>query len=311
MLNISSATINPTMSNRNAFSPVHLLTFGAGNRSIRSAVNRLGREARRTDSFTSIFTYTDSSLYREYPDLRLEIESLSRRFVKGYGLFIWKILLIQKILNKIPENSVLLYLDAGCTLNLANPAAQERFHKYLEFLEKQEILAFQLKDGQFHDSTSFCELNWSMGGLMNHLELTEKERHSNQIESGVIFFRNNQISREFVSFWLSLARKNDYEYIRESAIMEGNQQIGQNRHDQSVFSCLYKKFGYLPLSNETYFKNSWETNGSEFPIWATRNRTGISHEFRILDVPERIEVLITRLAKGVISRVRSRLLPKN
>ncbi len=88
---------------------------------MRAAVKRLAREARGTDSFSSIFTYTDRSLYREYPHLRLEIESLSKRFVKGYGLFIWKILIIQELLNKIPENSVLLYLDAGCSLNLKNP----------------------------------------------------------------------------------------------------------------------------------------------------------------------------------------------
>ncbi len=146
---------------------------------------------------------------------------------------------------------------------------------------------------------------------MIHLGLTEKERLSNQIESGVIFFRNNQLSREFVSAWLSLARKNDYEYIRECVIMDGDQEIGQNRHDQSVFSCLYKKFGYFPLSNETYFKNCWETNGSEFPIWTTRNRTGIAREFRIWDVPKKIEIQITKLARRLIGYIRSKLLPKN
>jgi hypothetical protein len=108
----------------------------------------------------------------------------------------------------------------------------------------------------------------------------------------VIFLKNTSHIRTFVSEWLRISRHMDYEFIREKKITRNGEILGENRHDQSVFSCLYKSWGYSSLLNETYFFEPWEETGSNFPIWTTRNRSGVSHAPRFRDIPERIDLWI-------------------
>ncbi len=44
----------------------------------------------------------------------------------------------------------------------------------------------------------------------------------------------------------------------------------ENRHDQSIYSIIVKKYGSIKLPDETYF-NDW-ANGINYPILAKRNK---------------------------------------
>jgi hypothetical protein len=281
---------------------IHLLSFGGGNRHIRAAVRRILHEARVSNFFVSVNGFTEKNLYKKFPDLEFEIESLNEKFPKGYGLFVWKILLIQKLLESIPEGAILLYLDAGCTINIQNSTSAERFQSYLNLTMNQGILAFQLKNGQFGDQTKFREEFWSTTELMDFLDLSIPDRISNQIESGVIFLKNTSHIRNFVSEWLRISRHSDYEFIREKKIRHQGKLVGENRHDQSVFSCLYKAAGHTPLLNETYFAGSWEIIGQNSPIWTTRNRSGVSHAPRFSDIPELVDLWVGRQVNRIKSK---------
>lgn len=47
----------------------------------------------------------------------------------------------------------------------------------------------------------------------------------------------------------------------------------ENRHDQSIFSIIRKKFGTeITDTDETYFEPDWNITGFHFPIWARRIR---------------------------------------
>ena len=94
----------------------YFLTFGAGNSYI-DAVQRLARQADEFKLFTEIFCMTESDLKED-----LEFWGKHGEFMmnnrKGYGYYIWKPYIISKTLSKLEKDDILLYLDAGCELNL-------------------------------------------------------------------------------------------------------------------------------------------------------------------------------------------------
>ena len=172
-------------------------------------------------------------------------------------------------------------------------------NRYKEILKSQAVLAFQIKDHQFQDETNFSEKYWSKSELTEYLNLNNSQLNSNQIESGVIFIRNCEKGREFLINWLELARRDNYNFILDDPIWDHNQIVGHNRHDQSVFSCLYKTSKLLILPNETFFPDSWEVTGGNFPIWTIRNRTGINVNKRFSDLPEIISLQISNLTNRI------------
>jgi len=265
---------------------LYLVSFGGGSKHMRSAVKRLKKEGLESEYFKEIYIHTDKTIYRRFPSCKGEISQLSGKYKKGFGLYLWKIHLIKETLATIPPDSILLYLDAGCHINSKSISAKKNMDRYKEILKSQAVLAFQIKDYQFRDQTNFSEKFWSKPELTECLKLNDSQINSNQIESGVIFIRNCEIGRDFLINWLDLARRDNYNFILDDPIWDCNQIVGHNRHDQSVFSCLYKKNKLFSLPNETYFADSWEAIGVNFPIWTIRNRTGISADKRIDDLPQ-------------------------
>lgn len=65
---------------------------------------------------------------------------------------------------------------------------------------------------------------------------------------------------------------NNYNLIDDSpSILNNDISFIENRHDQSVFSLLRKKYGTEILNNETYFPESYSKDYiNQFPIIAAR-----------------------------------------
>ena len=52
-----------------------------------------------------------------------------------------------------------------------------------------------------------------------------------------------------------------------------NKEFINNRHDQSVFSIIRKIHGSIVISDETYFKERFNSKiAQKFPFWATRKK---------------------------------------
>ena len=181
--------------------------------------------------------------------------------------------------------------------------SHKNFRRYIQKLDSQPVVAFQIRENQFQDHSDFSEKFWSKKELIEYLYLDGEDSSSNQIESGVILFRNNNEGRDFVEQWLATARVQDYTFIKDDPIVIDGRIVGQNRHDQSVFSCLFKSMRYTPIANETYFPDQWSETGSNFPFWTIRNRTGIRREFHILDLPERFVLRINKFYLKVKSKI--------
>ena len=266
----------------------NFISFGDGSIHLRRAAVRIEKQARESKVFNNVHVFNLKKLNRIYPDFYKKHGKFITEEPTGFGRWIWKIYLCQQFASR-NEGCNYLYLDSGSYLNFGSKNALFRLNTYLEILNSQPILAFQLRSFQFNLNTS--EHLFSREDLINRIGSSRNHTESNQIEAGHIFFKSGIQSKTFFDEWMEVAQESNYHFLRP--MNNNNLQLNLNtyRYDQSIFSLLYKKYNYLALTNETWFSPDWHTTGVNYPIWAIRNRTGVDpFKFRIRDIIEIIEI---------------------
>tara|TARA_Y100001936_G_C15992733_1_gene623288 strand:- start:348 stop:1151 length:804 start_codon:yes stop_codon:yes gene_type:complete len=200
-------------------------------------------------------------------------KDLDREFVKKYknilnferggGYWIWKHYLLGKILNEIDKNDVVIYCDAGASFNYK---AKKRFLEYIEILNNSEFGNLRIECEKIH-----IEKNWTSNELFNYFEIDKNSDigSSTQLQGGHIFLKNNSHSNLFINEF-----KNTIDFD-ENLITDfyNNQNQAdyfiENRHDQSIFSLITKKYGGEIIENETIFEKGSE-NQLNFPFLSVR-----------------------------------------
>ena len=71
--------------------------------------------------------------------------------------------------------------------------------------------------------------------------------NSEQIMSGIIFFKKNKFSLNLLSNWEKILKKNNL--IDDSKSCFKSQKFVEHRHDQSAFSLICKKKGVYSISS--------------------------------------------------------------
>jgi hypothetical protein len=246
----------------------HLITFGIGEGYRRSA-RRLISQAKASDLFDSQIGIYEKNFQNHLPTTLQKIAEISTVTKQnlGFGLWFWKPDVILSAMLQVPENDVVVYLDAGCSLNLKKAEAIERFSNYIELASRNGVFAMQLWDGEF-EQTDLTDRYWGFSDLNDFLQADETHLSSNQIQAGILFVKNCQESRIFLEKWRSIMELDNFKYLIGPT-------KGNYRYDQSVFSLLYKKAKYPTIPDETYFYPFWECDGELFPIWATRVKDGV------------------------------------
>jgi hypothetical protein len=247
---------------------VHLVTCGVGKGYERSA-RRLMRQAKASGLFDSRIGFYEND-FKKYLPLTLrqinEIIAITNS-KQGFGLWFWKPDIILAAMARVPENEIVVYLDAGCSLNYENTHSIERFWNYIGMASQNGLFAMQLWDGEF-EQTDLTDAYWGSSSLSTLLQIEKTHLASNQIQAGILFVRNCKKSRDFMEEWRSIMESDNFKYL-----------IGppkkKFRYDQSVFSLLYKKAKYQTIPDETYFYPTWKLKGKYFPVWATRINDGV------------------------------------
>ena len=89
-----------------------------------------------------------------------------------------------------------------------------------------------------------------------------------------------------------------YRYLERENLINQEGKSCTSRFDQSIFSCLAKKYEITLIPDETYFYPNWSASGSDYPIWAMRRRNGVDVEkVRIRDLPERMLLLLNKIQR--------------
>ena len=233
------------------------LTFGGPSSNYHNAVHRICTQAREFNVFDNIVGLTeqylkdDTEFYNKHGNF---LEENSR----GYGYWLWKSYLVKKQLEKMNENDILVYADSGCVLNING---KKRLYEYFDMVQHSEygMLSFQM---------THVEKKWTKMDIFKHFDAHEYLEMGQLIATSFVI-RKCEHSVHLVNKWYETCHL--YDLINDSPSNSTNHpDFIENRHDQSVWSIIRKKYGTTIINDETYFEN-WD-DGCDYPIWAMRRR---------------------------------------
>ena len=238
---------------------VYFASFGGPSVHYHNALKRICDEANKFNLFTKIFGYTDIYLKNDtdFWSTHGDFVSTNRR---GYGYWLWKSYLIKKLLETINDGDIIVYADAGCTMNVHG---KTRLLEYIEMCKTHEsgILSFKLPH---------LEKCWTKGDISQYLGATQNDLSSGQLIGGIFLIRKCKGAVDLVNKWYETGCI--YRLIDDTpSITPNDPEFVENRHDQSIWSILRKQYDSVILPDETYAVD-WYKDGISFPIWATRIR---------------------------------------
>ena len=214
---------------------------------------RLAQEAKQLDYFDRIYTFSPLDLQQDSVFWEKNKEFIEKN-PRGYGYWIWKAYLIDRILNELNEGDMLVYCDAGCSINMKG---KNRLLEYEQMVEEHGFVCFQLANprhtqGQFTKAQIFETL----GG----------DKDTPQIISGIIVMKKCPNSFRIISEW----KLHSIPDLLNDCVGKEDSTFIENRHDQSILSILVRKHGAKILDDETWAKNFGSI--PLFPFHATRLR---------------------------------------
>jgi len=231
---------------------IHLVTYG----NERFAIQRenLKLSALYSKFFDEITVFTPNDLDEHFKIQFNQILSFGR----GGGYWLWKPYFLKKAMDNINDGDILIYLDAGCMVNIKG---RKRFEDYIDQLinDQSGSLLFHLH---------FKEYQYTKQEIFNYFRSNEAMVQSGQRISGIILFRKCANSVTIVEKWLQAVYDDPWLFTDYLLLP---QRVGfiENRHDQSVLSMITKIHNATSIPDETYFLD-FEKEGGRFPFWATR-----------------------------------------
>jgi hypothetical protein len=236
---------------------IHLITYA--NDVYVNAQTRLYNEAVATKWFDTITNYGPNDLDADFNEKFKNILQCNR----GGGYWIWKPYIIKKRLDQIQDNEILIYLDAGCTIN---PYGKNKLNEYIEMLNQSDA-------GIFSFQTGHIDKLWSIKEIFQHFNVDSDGEiaNSGQNIATIQIIKKNANSIKLVNLWNDTLYANPilftdhYNNTQESYFKD-------NRHDQSIFSVITKMHNTITLPDQTFFVPFGNAESLEYPFWATRFR---------------------------------------
>jgi hypothetical protein len=236
--------------------PAHFLSFA--DRRYRGSLARIAAEARSFDRFASVEAHDERSLGADY--WRVHAETV-RRHRRGYGLFTWKPHVLRRRLAELPAGDLLVYADAGCSLN---PEGRDRLEDYLALAagHASGALGFALA-GRVGEWTKRAAL--VAAGADD-----ETMRARTMVLAGILVLRAGPAADDLVVEWER--RMADVRLVDDSPSPGGEHpEFRAHRHDQSIFTLLAHGRGLQAIPDETWWDGEWDS-ARRFPIHARRWR---------------------------------------
>jgi hypothetical protein len=241
--------------------PTVFVTFGAGSLGWKQASRRLAHSALKLNLFSEVVTLGEDWLKSDEPDIFRIIKNFrSEGNKKGFGYYVWKPALLHKIHKEFPGHDI-LYMDAGSQIE-TNLDSRKIIY---------ELITTNISRGLAWQLPNHIEKYWTKNELIKRLNVPSSIQESNQIQSGFILIPAISQRAEFVKNFYELALESDGFYFSDET---HNPQITGfigHRHDQSVFSILWKQFKFGITADKTFPENI-----DLFPIIAMRNQTFLS-----------------------------------
>jgi hypothetical protein len=185
---------------------------------------------------------------------------------RGFGYYIWKPVIIGAALSRLSLGDVLVYLDAGFTLN---PLGRSRMLEYISICldSAEKMLSF---------TNIYPEYMYTKADLASRLNVEKRSdiMATSQLSSGFIILAKTESNEDLIKMWADIAIEEQYHFSDDSPSKLSNHPLfREHRHDQSISSLLRKLRG----TAVTYYEvQSYESELAEMrrrvPAWATRLR---------------------------------------
>ena len=257
------------------------------NEAMAYSLKRIGRQARRLKLFDDVLLYTPGQVP---PYVR---QSPLFSYPRGAGYWCWKPALIFETLQKYEEGTIVVYVDAGCTLR-KSPMWEELF----SYMENYDSICFQYAESQPQwekwGSASSKMKYWTKKNTLDFLQkLTSNPGLGDCCQTpGTILLmkgRDNTLLKKWKDFIFAYP-----ELIMDPTQEEKADQypgFAGHRHDQAVltaFSLQDPGTIILPEISEQYRKDSF--------VWFSRIRAKTWRDYIVIQAKHYL-----RLALGDVS----------
>ena len=237
---------------------IYFLTYG--DNSFKYSKKHLCSLAKHSGFFDKIINLGPENLDYDFKKDYKDILSNNR----GSGYWIWKHEIINNLLKEINNEDIILYCDAGSSINNL-PKAKLRFREYLNIISdnKTNFLRFETEK-------QFLENQYTSRELFEafNIDIKSKVATTTQLQAGVMFFKKNNTNMNFFQDYKKVLNI-DQNFITDFYTQKQYETFIENRHDQSIFSLLGKTYNSHILENETEFRKRKEMQ-FDFPILTVR-----------------------------------------
>lgn len=196
-----------------------------------------------------ILTYTENDLS---PDFREKMRVHLVKGSRGYGYWCWRSQVVLQALQKMADDEIFLYADAGCHLN---PKGLPRLREYFKMVNESDIVAFQGRS--FMGTEKFDPLHhynsigtWTKGDVIDYFGVRNCPEivNSGQYSGGVFLVKKTAKSQSFYERYRAIVEEH-FEFLDDSPSQSPNlPEFREHRHDQAVFTLLCKEAQVPTLS---------------------------------------------------------------
>lgn len=263
------------------------------NEAMAYSLKRIGRQARRLGLFDDILLYTPDQVpgyVKQYPLFPCQ---------RGAGYWCWKPAIIEETLQKYEEGTIVVYIDAGCTLR-KSPYWGELFAR----MEKYDSICFQYRESQPQwgkwGSVSSRLKHWTKKYTLDFLRNYTSNPELGDccsLMSGIIFMKGRQ--NALLRRWKDLTFTYP-ELIADPTPDERKNQYPEfagHRHDQDLLTALAlndPRTLILPEVSEHYSRKSF--------VWASRIRAKNWPEFVFIQCKHYLRIY---LGNNLFERLKS------
>lgn len=153
----------------------------------------------------------------------------------------WKPYIILEALSKLEDGDFLFYSDSG--LALIQPLSN-----FIEAMEEsgQDVMCFAVAD---------LERRWSKRDAFILMDCDNREYYDTlQIMSGVSIFKKSEKTVRLAEEWLTYAQDKRIVTDEDNVLGSDNYEgFIENRHDQTAWSLLCKKYQILPFRDPSEY----------------------------------------------------------
>lgn len=227
------------------------------------SLKRIGRQARRLRIFDEVILYTPADL----PDYVLRSPLMKEK--KGGGYWAWKPVIIHETLQRHEEGDIVVYVDAGCSLNKST-----EWDLMFKLMQEYDTLCFHydavMPVWEKFGNTSTNIKYWTKKSALDFLDSYCQDNRYHEalkIWGGLLFVKGKE--NTFLKKWMDITLNHPAVIVDPTEEELKHQPTGFafHKHDQSVMTALAfydKRTLVLPEISETKGESSF--------VWGERMR---------------------------------------